>query len=309
QLKPLTKLKSLLRPAQRLPSLLACSRDVRSTRVSQIVEIGRYAIPVDPGRADSEPVERRPEVFVARPQVQCAGLFIQPDGDLAIAIGPGRVVAQEPIVNTPIGKNAGRLAVIRAERSFLIAMSPVNGIEEKALGRRTLYVDAQVVHRHGVFLRGIAAHAEVGIVETNRRRAVADAAQHGNLASSLQGSFQAEPLDAVAIRGHPAGFPAIPSENQTAQFPRLFAAGVMSRAPAEIKLGPRVGRGVSASIVECIPIRILPKIKRDSIDLHIFHSQGLPLGMFRALIRSPGTISPMTPAPARQRLVQYSKWQ
>src|SRR5678815_3948926 len=95
-----------------------------------------------------------------RLEVQGAGLVIETDSDPAIPVAARGVVTQKPVVNLPVRMDPRRFPSTVSQRFRSVAVSPIDRVEEEPLGGGTLDVDAEIIHRHGVFLRRIAPHAE-----------------------------------------------------------------------------------------------------------------------------------------------------
>src|SRR5881628_2645723 len=109
------------------------------------------------------------------------------------------------------------------------------------------------------------------MVKANGCRAVADRAQDRDFPARLELRLERQRPEPVSVTGHASRFTAVAAEDQSAQFTRHFAAGVMGLAPAEIELRPRVSGHIGAAIVEAIPFRVLAEMKCDAVDRYVVY--------------------------------------
>src|SRR6266542_3608597 len=107
------------------------------------------------------------------------------------------------------------------------------------------------------------------MVKSNGCRAVADRAQDRDFPARLEFRLERQRPEPVAVSGHARRLTAVTAEDQSAQFTRQLAAGVMGLAPAEIELRPCVSGHIGATVVEAVPFRVLTEIKVDAIDRHV----------------------------------------
>src|SRR6266545_2342051 len=107
------------------------------------------------------------------------------------------------------------------------------------------------------------------MVKTNRRRAVTDRAQDRDFPARLEFRLERQRPNPISVGGHAGRFTAVAAENQSTQFARLLPAGVVSLAPAEIELRPRVRAHIAATVVEGIPFRVVTEIEADAVDRHV----------------------------------------
>src|SRR2546428_10357933 len=107
------------------------------------------------------------------------------------------------------------------------------------------------------------------MVKANGRRAVADRTQDRDFPTRLELRLERQRPEPVAVRGHASRLTAVAAKDQSAQFTRQFASGVVGLAPAEIELRPRVRGHIGATVVAAVPFRVLTEIKGDAVDRHV----------------------------------------
>src|ERR1041385_1201700 len=198
-------------------------KSVLSVRVSEIVEVNRDAVAVDPGRANAEAVEGAADGLVPWREVENACLLIQAHSHPAVAARAFRIVTQKPVVDLSIGINTRRPGAIRPERVRCLTVRAVHRIEKKPFTRRSLDVDPEIILRYGLLLRRIALQAVLRVVKANRRRAVADRAQDGDFSARLELGLERRGPGRVSERGHAGRPAAVAAKTQPPQFPRHFA--------------------------------------------------------------------------------------
>src|SRR5205085_216679 len=70
--------------------------------IGQIIEVNGLAVAIDPGRDQAEAVEMGTCRLMAFGQVQTRGLFVEGNGDLPLAAGPGGRILQRPVMGRAV---------------------------------------------------------------------------------------------------------------------------------------------------------------------------------------------------------------